>query len=209
MFETVPPPPAQGLLTISFRYISMKRGSMIVVIVSIACNPWRFLNQAVIFIEIFSGFAIFATATVAILNADYWIIRRRKWKVPDLFHEGGIYWFSNGINWRAIATWVIAVIPAFPGFARNMHDASYNTGVDYRMYQMSFFVGYPVAVVTYIIINKIWPVEGLGIQESLPEPSEDGVIEGESPSEHDLSSSEKDIAVVETKPVKTLQDTSV
>ena len=39
------------------KYISMKRGSMIVVVISIACNPWRFLTQAVVFVEVFSGFA--------------------------------------------------------------------------------------------------------------------------------------------------------
>ena len=38
------------------KYILMKRGSMIVVIVSIACNPRRFLTQAVVFVEVFSGF---------------------------------------------------------------------------------------------------------------------------------------------------------
>jgi NCS1 family nucleobase:cation symporter-1 len=38
------------------KYISMKRGSMIVVIVSIACNPWRFLTQSVVFVEVFSVF---------------------------------------------------------------------------------------------------------------------------------------------------------
>lgn len=115
----------------------MKRGSMIVVVVSIACNPWRFLTQAVVFVEVFSVFAgqsssppslsrdnspfhrlilssvVFATATVAIINTDYWIIRRRKWKIPDLYERHGIYWFWHGINWRAIITWIIAVIPAF------------------------------------------------------------------------------------------------
>lgn len=35
----------------------MKRGSMIVTVVAIACNPWRFLSQAVVFVEIFSVFA--------------------------------------------------------------------------------------------------------------------------------------------------------
>jgi NCS1 family nucleobase:cation symporter-1 len=39
------------------RYLDMKRGSMIVVIVGIACNPWRFLSQALAFTEVFAVFA--------------------------------------------------------------------------------------------------------------------------------------------------------
>lgn len=35
----------------------MKRGSMIVVVVAIACNPWRLLTQAIVFVEVFAVFA--------------------------------------------------------------------------------------------------------------------------------------------------------
>ncbi|PMD38368.1 hypothetical protein L207DRAFT_585270 [Hyaloscypha variabilis F] len=183
------------------KYILMKRGSMIVVIVSIACNPRRFLTQAVVFVEVFSGFTIFATATVAITNTDYWIIRRRKWKIPDLYQRDGIYWFWHGISWRAIVTWIIAVIPAFPGFSMSMQGKT--DGVAHRIYQMSFFVGYPIAVCTYILINKTWSPEGLGIAENLQELPEDGeIIEGSIP--ENLSESEKDVGIVEVKQDKTV-----
>jgi len=77
-------------------------------------------------------------------------------------------------------------------------------GVAYRIYQMSFFVGYPIAVCTYIVINKIWPPEGLGIAENLSEPPEDGeVIEGSTP--ENLSESEKDVGIVEVKQDKTVE----
>jgi NCS1 family nucleobase:cation symporter-1 len=70
------------------------------------------------------------------------------------------------------------------------------TGPAYRIYQMSFFVGYPIAVITYIVINKFFPVEGLGIVEELAgEP-----IEGEIP--EDISTSEKGSGVAETKVAK-------
>lgn len=80
----------------------------------------------------------------------------------------------------------------------------YFAGVDYKIYQMSFFVGYPMAVGTYILINKIWPVEGLGIAENLPEPPEDrSFIEGETP--ENIFDSEKDVAIVEVKQDKAVE----
>jgi NCS1 family nucleobase:cation symporter-1 len=67
---------------------------------------------------------------------------------------------------------------------------------------MRFFFGYPIAVYTYILINKIWLPEGLGIAENLPEPPEDReIIEGSTP--ENLSESEKDMGIVEVKHDKT------
>jgi NCS1 family nucleobase:cation symporter-1 len=78
----------------------------------------------------------------------------------------------------------------------------YSGGVDYKIYQMSFFVGYPIAVCTYII-NKIWPPEGLGIAETLPEPEDNEIIEGSTP--ENLSGSEKDVGVVQVMQDKTVE----
>ena len=42
------------------------------------------------------------------------MIRKRAWKVPDLF-EGGpnhIYWYFHGINPRAWFVYIITVIPS-------------------------------------------------------------------------------------------------
>jgi NCS1 family nucleobase:cation symporter-1 len=46
-----------------------------------------------------------------------------------------------------------------------MMGAKYTHGADYKMFQMSFFIGYPLAVVTHITINKIFPPNGLGLAE--------------------------------------------
>jgi nucleobase:cation symporter-1, NCS1 family len=46
----------------------------------------------------------------AILAADYWLIRRRKWKIPDLFKQDGIYWYTFGINWRAVVAFFLSIV---------------------------------------------------------------------------------------------------
>jgi NCS1 family nucleobase:cation symporter-1 len=82
----------------------------------------------------------------------------------------------------------------------------YQDGVDYKIYQISFFVGYPVAVVTYIIINKFFPPEGLGISEELETPPEEQtVVEGvvvEEGSEKGVG--EKQAEIIKTTPTSTL-----
>lgn len=104
---------ACGLLP---RYMSIKRATILLSMISIACNPWRFLSQASIFIEAMSVFAVFATATTSILISDYFIVRKGAWKIPDLYHQDGIYWYFHGFNPRAVTAWILAVIPSIREF---------------------------------------------------------------------------------------------
>lgn len=50
----------------------------------------------------------------AILVVDFWIIRRRKWNIPQLYQPGGIYWFHSGVNWRAFIAYTLGMWPALP-----------------------------------------------------------------------------------------------
>ena len=55
-------------------------------------------------------------------------------------------------------------------------------GVDYKMYQVTYFIGMPLSVALYYIICQIFPPPGLGISESLPY-NNDEVSEGSAPGE--------------------------
>lgn len=55
----------------------------------------------------------------------------------------------------------------------------YETGADYRIYQMSFFVGYPLAVLLFVGLTKIWPPTGLGVEVALPGYESDGATDSE------------------------------
>jgi NCS1 family nucleobase:cation symporter-1 len=42
---------------------------------------------------------------------DYFVIRKRKLVIPDLFigDDSSIYWYTKGFNWRAIAALLLAM----------------------------------------------------------------------------------------------------
>lgn len=61
------------------------------------------------------------------------------------------------------------------------------TGADYNIYQMTFFVGWPLAATFYLVINRIFPPPGLGISEGLEGYDENEVIEGLPEEEHPAS----------------------
>lgn len=50
----------------------------------------------------------------AILIVDFWLVRKQKWNIPQLYQEGGIYWFTAGLNWRAFVAYFLGMWPALP-----------------------------------------------------------------------------------------------
>jgi putative hydroxymethylpyrimidine transporter CytX len=44
-----------------------------------------------------------------ILAADYFVLRRRRVQVDQLYEPGGAYWFQAGVNWLAVVAWAAGV----------------------------------------------------------------------------------------------------
>ncbi len=143
------------------RYIS--RGSMIFAVLGVLANPWRFLTQADTFIAVLSSFGVFMAPAAAILVVDFWLVRKTKWNIPDLYAPGGIYWFWNGLNWRAYTAYFLGMIWALPGFVTSVGGPAVSNGW-YHLYQISFFFGYAASGGIFWALNLIFPPPGLGEQ---------------------------------------------
>lgn len=99
----------------------------------------------------------------AILVVDFWIIRKTKWNIPQLYTPGGIYWYAGGLNWRAFVAYFLAMWPALPGFVNATSGVAVATTWR-RFYQISFFFGYIVAALLYYTFVMLSPPPGLGHQ---------------------------------------------
>jgi nucleobase:cation symporter-1, NCS1 family len=155
------------------------------------------LSQAAFFITILSVFTIFHASHTSIAMSDYWIIRKKKWVVPDLFDPSGIYWFTGGWNLRAVAALVLGMAPACPGFIVNCINRKTDNAL-VRMYQLTWFISLPISLVVYLGLCWAFPMEGLGRKELLPGPIE-GIevvaeIDGQDASQ-DTSTKDKDMHV--------------
>lgn len=53
---------------------------------------------------------------------DYYIIKKRKLDVHELYMERGIYWYSHGVNWRAFVSFIGGFAPLLPGFAKSIQN---------------------------------------------------------------------------------------
>ena len=104
-------------------------GGLITAVIGILMMPWRLYADAAAYIFTWLiGYSSLMGALGGILIADYWVLRRQRLVLDDLFREQGAYTYRNGVNWRAIAAFVIAVLPVVPGFVARGDDAGRQRG---------------------------------------------------------------------------------
>lgn len=148
------------------RYLSRRRGSIIFSILGILAQPWRFLSQAETFITVLSSFGVFMSPAAAILAMDFWIVRRLKWNIPDMYTQGGIYWYTFGLNWRAIVAYMLGMVFCLPGFIQAVGGANGPKVPEgwYRLFQVSYFYSYATSAVVFLALSFAFKPAGLGKQ---------------------------------------------
>jgi NCS1 family nucleobase:cation symporter-1 len=57
-----------------------------------------------------------------VMVCDYYIIKKRKLNVYELYNGKGIYYYDYGFNWRAFVAFFVGVGPCLPGFAKSIKN---------------------------------------------------------------------------------------
>ncbi|KIK36197.1 hypothetical protein CY34DRAFT_109627 [Suillus luteus UH-Slu-Lm8-n1] len=146
------------------RYINIRRGAYLLAFLGLASNPWQYLSNASTFLTVISGFGIFFAPFTGILLADYFVVRRCVIKLEDCYigDKRSIYWYRNGIHWRAPLAWVLGVFPTMPGLIMITRDATtWNVWV--RMFNITFFLGLLISFVAFSVICWVSPPGNVGI----------------------------------------------
>ena len=86
------------------KYINIRRGAYLTALLSIAANPWKLVNTATVFVTVLSSYSVFVAPMIGLMIAAYLGVHQCKIKVPDLFvgDARSLYWYTSGVNWRAI-----------------------------------------------------------------------------------------------------------
>lgn len=145
-------------------YVNIRRGSYVALVLSIALCPWELLSSAATFISVLSAYSVFLGPMVGIQIADYWIVRKRRVKLTDLYHASpaGIYYYLKGFNFRAFVAWVIGWAPQLPGFVNAVNESIAVPVGCTRLYQLAFPLGFAISFVVFLGLNWVWPPRGLG-----------------------------------------------
>lgn len=95
-----------------------------------------------------------------VMVSDYYLIKKRKLDVNELYKDHGIYHYSHGINWRAFLAFTIGLGPLLPGFAKSI-DNSLDVGGSWKIYTFAWLYGFFMSLTTYYVICKY--ISGLGV----------------------------------------------
>lgn len=110
-------------------------GVLMAGVIGTVVQPWNLFNVLIPFLLTIGGIL---SAIVGILYSDYYLLRKRRVNVPDLYESKGQYRYMNGVNMAGMLSWL------FGGLAA------------YWLSNYSFLVGFVVGAVCYYVLAKYW-----------------------------------------------------
>ncbi len=143
--------PANGFSNLSPKKISYKMGVIITSVLCIAFRPWWIFGSAGAFMFSFLGtVGTILGPSAAIFVADYFIVKKRRIALVDLYNEGeGRYTYTKGWNMKAFIAWIAAIILPL------MYN---NFGIGGTVMKWiganSYIIGFTVAMILYVLLMK-------------------------------------------------------
>jgi len=150
--------PSNDFSNLSPRRISYVTGGLITAVIGVLMMPWKLYSDAAAYIFTWLlGYSSLMGALGGILIADYWVLRRQRLLLADLYREQGAYTYDRGVNWRAVAAFAIAILPVVPGFVRAVTTPG-GTVADPtffdRLYSYAWFVTFGLSFIVYLTLMR-------------------------------------------------------
>ncbi|MGL4767272.1 MAG: NCS1 family nucleobase:cation symporter-1 [Formosimonas sp.] len=97
--------------------ISFRMGGLIAAVIGLLFMPWKLLATSGGYLfSWLGGYGTLLGAIAGILLVDYYIVRKGRLVVDDLYKHQGQYSYSNGWNIHAIVAMILGVAPCMPGY---------------------------------------------------------------------------------------------
>ena len=150
--------PSNDFSNLAPKKISFVMGGVITAVLGVAMMPWKLYADASAYIFTWLlGYSSLMGALGGILIADYWVLRKQQLSVADLFREQGLYTYRGGVNLRAVAALVLAVLPVIPGFLRAALTPGgqvANPGFFDAVYTYAWFVTFALGFALYLLFMR-------------------------------------------------------
>ncbi|MEO8191602.1 MAG: NCS1 family nucleobase:cation symporter-1 [Acidobacteriota bacterium] len=108
--------PANDFANAFPRLIRFKTGGLITGIIGILMQPWRLLADPSGYIFTWLlGYSGGLGSIAGVLIADYWLVRRTRLRLEDLYLTHGVYRYAGGWNWKAVVATLTGCALAWGG----------------------------------------------------------------------------------------------
>ena len=115
--------PANDFAHLAPGYISFRTGGLLTGILGVLIMPWKLiaLPQGYIFTWLI-GYGALLGPIGGIMIADYFVWRRRRLSLADLYNPAGEYRYMNGFSVVGLVTLLVSILPNLPGFLVNIKE---------------------------------------------------------------------------------------
>jgi NCS1 family nucleobase:cation symporter-1 len=152
--------PANDFSNLAPRHVSFRLGGLLTGVIGILMMPWKLIaNPKTYIFTWLGGYGALLGPIGGILIADYFLIRRCKLNLEDLYESDGAYRYSSGISWIAVVSFIAAVLPSLPGFLVDVHvmsAAGWPRGL-LHVYDYAWFAGFAIAFLLYWALRALTP----------------------------------------------------
>ncbi|KAI0173533.1 permease for cytosine/purines, uracil, thiamine, allantoin-domain-containing protein [Hypoxylon sp. FL1284] len=132
------------------KYLNIRRAAIICAVTGgWMMVPWKIITSAASLLNFMNSLAVFLAPIAGISIADYWVVKKRRVEVSELYDPHGRYAYRAGWNWRAVVAMLVAVGPVMPGLAANVNPSLYIGGAKY-LGDLVWYYGFLSASLVYI-----------------------------------------------------------
>lgn len=158
------------------KYLNIRRGSYIMTVIGLLCQPWKILATSNTFLNVLNGFSVFVGPLVGCALADFYVVRKQKYRLCDLYRtHPSIYWEKWGLNWSGDLAFAIGFLPTLPGLICTVGGHSVPIGYT-RFYNLTYLAGLAISFVAYSILGSLFPPPGKGESAPFLEDDEDSSL---------------------------------
>ena len=141
--------PANDFANAFPKLISFRTGGLITGIIGIVMQPWRLLADPNGYIfQWLLGYSGGLGSIAGVMIIDYWLIRKKRLELGDLYRIEGEYTYSMGWNWRAVVATILGCFFALIGWVyKPLHP----------LFDYAWFVGFGVSAIIHYALMKAMP----------------------------------------------------
>ncbi|QIV86918.1 NCS1 family nucleobase:cation symporter-1 [Glutamicibacter mishrai] len=139
--------PTYALTNLFPKKLNFRSAAMISGVIGLVILPWNLYNSPEIINYFLGGLGALLGPLFGIIMADYWLIRKARINVMDLYRANpeGTYYFTRGVSYRAVGALVISsVIALVLAFVPALHVVG----------SFAWFLGSGAGAVAYLVLAK-------------------------------------------------------
>jgi NCS1 family nucleobase:cation symporter-1 len=141
--------PSNDFSNLNPQRISFRTGGMITGVIGVLMMPWKLLSDLSAYVfGWLVGYSGLLGPIAGVMIADYFVVRRARLSLDDLYRRNGAYEYARGTNWRAVAALLAGAALALLGLVIPTLRV---------LYDYAWFAGFAASAALYVVLMQRAP----------------------------------------------------